>query len=112
MKGIFLALVMAVATFLIAGLAFNTQHATLFGIIVFLVALWTNEALPLGVVSLLPIILFPSLDIISTNATVANYSKSTIFLFLGGFMLAIATQKTELYNTPICQDNFLKNFIP
>ncbi|TLP35536.1 SLC13 family permease [Arcobacter arenosus] len=97
MKGIFLALVMAVATFLIAGLAFNTQHATLFGIIVFLVALWTNEALPLGVVSLLPIILFPSLDIISTNATVANYSKSTIFLFLGGFMLAIATQKTELH---------------
>jgi sodium-dependent dicarboxylate transporter 2/3/5 len=97
MKGIFLALVMAVATFLIAGFAFNTQHATLFGIIVFLVALWTNEALPLGVVSLLPIILFPSLDIISTNATVANYSKSTIFLFLGGFMLAIATQKTELH---------------
>ncbi len=97
MKGIFFALVMAVATFLIAGLAFNTQHATLFGIIVFLVALWTNEALPLGVVSLLPIILFPSLDIISTNATVANYSKSTIFLFLGGFMLAIATQKTELH---------------
>lgn len=97
MKGIFFALVMAVATFLIAGLAFNTQHATLFGIIVFLVALWTNEALPLGVVSLLPIILFPSLDIISTNATVANYSKSTIFLFLGGFMMAIATQKTELH---------------
>lgn len=97
MKGIFYALLMSLAMFFIAGYAFNTQHATLLAIIVFLVALWTNEALPLGVVSLLPIILFPSLDIISTNATVANYSKSIIFLFLGGFMMAIATQKTELH---------------
>ena len=62
-----------------------------------MVVLWTNEALPIGVVSLLPIILFPSFDILSTNETVANYSKSIIFLFLGGFMIAIATQKTELH---------------
>lgn len=97
MKGIILSLILALATFFIAGLAFNSQHSTLFAIIVFLVTLWTNEALPLGVVSLLPILLFPSLDIISTNATVANYSKSIIFLFLGGFMMAIATQKTNLH---------------
>lgn len=83
--------------FAFAHLAFNTQHATLMALIVFLVVLWTNEGLPLGVVSLLPIILFPSFDILSTNATAINYSKSTIFLFLGGFMIAIATQKTNLH---------------
>ncbi|WP_438501529.1 SLC13 family permease [Poseidonibacter lekithochrous] len=92
-----LALILALATFLVAGYAFNTQHATLLGLIVFLVALWTNEALPLGVVSLLPILLFPTFDIMSTNATSVNYSKSIIFLFLGGFMIAIATQKTNLH---------------
>jgi sodium-dependent dicarboxylate transporter 2/3/5 len=51
----------------------------------------------LGIVSLLPILLFPSFDILSTNDTTANYSKSIIFLFLGGFMLAIATQKVNLH---------------
>lgn len=32
-----------------------------------------------------------------TNAISSNYSKSIIFLFLGGFMIAIATQKTSLH---------------
>ncbi len=97
MKKILIALILALATFFLANFAFNTQHSTLLSIIVFLVALWTNEALPLGVVSLLPILLFPAFDIMSTNATSVNYSKSIIFLFLGGFMIAIATQKTNLH---------------
>ena len=97
MRKILLALLIAIAAFFIASFAFSTQHATLLAIIVFLVALWTNEGLPLGVVSLLPIILFPTFDIMSTNATSVNYSKSIIFLFLGGFMIAIATQKTNLH---------------
>lgn len=87
----------SVAIFLLASNFFIMQHAILLALVSLLVILWTNEALPLGVVSLLPIILFPSFDILSTNETVANYSKSIIFLFLGGFMIAVATQKTELH---------------
>ncbi|MGB5793808.1 SLC13 family permease, partial [Poseidonibacter sp.] len=97
MNKILLPLVLALATFFIASFAFSTQHSTLLAIIVLLVVMWTNEALPLGVVSLLPILLFPTFDIMSTNATSLNYSKSIIFLFLGGFMIAIATQKTNLH---------------
>lgn len=97
MKKIFFAVLLGVIGFLFASLSFSTQHATLIGLIVFLVTLWTNEGLPLGVVSLLPIILFPTFDILSTNATAVNYSKSIIFLFLGGFMIAIATQKIDLH---------------
>jgi len=78
-------------------LAFNAHESILIGLIAFLVALWTNEGLPLGVVSLLPIILFPTFDILSTNETSINYSKSIIFLFLGGFLLAIAVEKTGLH---------------
>jgi sodium-dependent dicarboxylate transporter 2/3/5 len=62
-----------------------------------LVTLWTNELLPLGVVSLLPILLFPSFNILSTNDVTSNYSKSIIFLFLGGFLVAIATEKIGLH---------------
>jgi sodium-dependent dicarboxylate transporter 2/3/5 len=51
----------------------------------------------LGVVSLLPIVLFPIFGILDLNHTTQNYSKSIIFLFLGGFMLAIAIEKIKLH---------------
>ncbi|NVJ52673.1 MAG: SLC13/DASS family transporter [Campylobacteraceae bacterium] len=97
MKKILFSVAISIIAFALASVSFNLQHSILVGILVLLVTLWTNEGLPLGVVSLLPIILFPSFDILSTNETVSNYSKSIIFLFLGGFMIAIATQKTELH---------------
>lgn len=97
MKNIFIAVALAVIAYFLALLAFTPLHSTLIAIIVLLVALWTNEGLPLGIVSMLPIVLFPAFKILGTNATAANYSKSVIFLFLGGFMLAIATQKTHLH---------------
>lgn len=97
MKKIIISLLFSLVIYVIALTFLSNLHASLIFLITLLVVLWTNEALPIGVVSLLPIILFPSFDILSTNATVANYSKSIIFLFLGGFMLAIATQKTQLH---------------
>lgn len=97
MKKISIALLIGIGSFLIAALAFTTKEATLVGLIAFLVTLWTNEGLPLGVVSLLPIVLFPAFDILTTNETSVNYSKSIIFLFLGGFLLAISVEKTGLH---------------
>jgi sodium-dependent dicarboxylate transporter 2/3/5 len=94
---IVVALILSLITYFLSTFAFNAQHSTLLAIIVLLVTLWTNEALPIGVVSLLPILLFPSFDLLSTSATTENYSKSIIFLFLGGFMIAIATQKIALH---------------
>ena len=97
MKGIFTAVLIGLVFFALALLAFTMQHATLIGLVAFLVTLWTNEALPLGVVSILPIILFPVFGILDTNAVTPNYAKSIIFLFIGGFMLAIAIEKTGLH---------------
>ncbi|MCK4974045.1 MAG: anion permease, partial [Sulfurimonas sp.] len=76
---------------------FTATQASLLGLIALLVALWTNEGLPLGVVSLLPIILFPAFEIMTTKQTTVNYAHPIIFLFLGGFMLAIAVEKTHLH---------------
>jgi sodium-dependent dicarboxylate transporter 2/3/5 len=97
MKGIAIAIGVGVAFFALTQFWFPLQHAILVGLVAFLVTLWTNEALPLGVVSMLPILLFPVFGILGTNDVTANYSKSIIFLFLGGFMLAIAIEKTELH---------------
>lgn len=97
MRKIVIAIFIATIMFFLAGLMFSTQHALLVALIAFLVVLWTNEGLSIGVVSLLPILLFPSFGILDMKATTANYSNPTIFLFMGGFMIAIATQKTNLH---------------
>ena len=90
--------------FILAALAFiavtnflTREQSLLISSIVLMVTLWTNEGLPLAVVSLLPIILFPSAGILSTKATTANYAHPIIYLFLGGFLLAIAVEKTKLH---------------
>ena len=89
---------------------FTTTKASLLGLIALLVTLWTNEGLPLGVVSLLPIILFPAFSIMTTKETTVNYAHPIIFLFLGGFLLAIAVEKTNLHRW--IADKMLELFPP
>lgn len=97
MRGVAIAIILGLLFFTLSLFAFSIQHATLIGLVAFLVTLWTNEAMPLGAVSILPILLFPIFGILDTSAVTANYSKSIIFLFLGGFMLAIAIEKIGLH---------------
>lgn len=96
-KKIATAILIAALVFVLSFFIFNTVQSLLLASIAFLVTLWTNEGLPLGVVSLLPIILFPSFSILTTAQTTVNYSNPIIFLFLGGFLLAIAVEKTDLH---------------
>ena len=107
-KSFLIPIILALIGYFGAGIVFDEIQARLIGAVVLLVALWTNEALPLGAVSLLPIVLFPALDILATNATTANYSKSIIFLFLGGFLMAIAVEKISLHK--IIANKLLKVF--
>jgi sodium-dependent dicarboxylate transporter 2/3/5 len=90
-------LLIGLIVFGVSATMFNPVQAALLGTIAMMVALWTNEGLPLAVVSLLPIVLFPAFSILETKATAANYAHPIIFLFLGGFMLAIAVEKTGLH---------------
>ena len=92
-----LALLIGLFSFGASSTIFDTTQSSLLGIIAFLIVLWTNEGLPLAVVSLLPIVLFPAFGILSTKATSVNYSHPIIYLFLGGFLLAIAVEKTKLH---------------
>lgn len=96
-KKILFALLLGVVGFAVATIFFTTTQAALLGSITLLVALWTNEGLPLGVVSLLPIIIFPSFGILNTKIVAANYSHPIIYLFLGGFLIAIAVEKSGLH---------------
>ncbi len=58
---------------------------------------WISEVVPMAVTSLLPIILFPLLNILSVEKTCLSYSNRFIFLFLGGFVIALAMEKWHLH---------------
>jgi sodium-dependent dicarboxylate transporter 2/3/5 len=94
---IVIALIIALVVYFSAQMIFNEVQSRLLGAIALLVVLWSNEALHLGVISLMPIILFPALGIITTKMTTVNYAHPIIYLFLGGFLLAIAVEKTQLH---------------
>jgi len=58
---------------------------------------WIGEALPMPVVALLPLILFPLLHLNDIKTVAANYTDPVIFLFMGGFMLGLAIEKWNLH---------------
>lgn len=58
---------------------------------------WMTEALPLAATALLPILLFPLLGAGTAAQAAAPYAEPTVFLFMGGFMLALAMQRWGLH---------------
>lgn len=64
---------------------------------ILMISWWILEALPLAVVALIPIVLFPLLEISSIKEVTKSYSDSNIYLFMGGFFLGIAIEKWNLH---------------
>ena len=58
---------------------------------------WVTEALPIAATSLVPLVLFAPLGILPMREAAAPYANPIIFLFLGGFLLAVAMERWELH---------------
>lgn len=58
---------------------------------------WVFEVTHLSVTALLPIVLFPLTDGLDLKMTTAAYGQKYIFLFMGGFILAMAIEKWNLH---------------
>jgi sodium-dependent dicarboxylate transporter 2/3/5 len=58
---------------------------------------WVTEAAPLALTSLLPLVLFPLLGVRPVGAVAASYGDDMVFLFLGGFVLALAVEQSGLH---------------
>ncbi|MFV0248350.1 MAG: SLC13 family permease [Tenacibaculum sp.] len=62
-----------------------------------MVCWWITEAVSISVTALLPLVLFPLLGIMSMKDVSSSYGSPVIFLFFGGFIMALALEKVNLH---------------
>lgn len=67
------------------------------GVAILMAIWWVTEALPIGITALLPIVLFPLFGVMNSTDVVGAYINPIIFLYIGGFMMALAMEKWNLH---------------
>lgn len=58
---------------------------------------WVSEAVPIPATALLPIALFPFLGVMKTQQVTGAYANHLIYLFMGGFLIAVTMEKWQLH---------------
>ncbi|MBL7723958.1 MAG: DASS family sodium-coupled anion symporter [Chitinophagaceae bacterium] len=98
-KIISLLLGIAISLFLYFVNPFGVEHTAnkVLAVAGLMITWWVLEALPMPVVALLPLVLFPLLNISKLDAAASGYANPVIFLFMGGFMLGLAIEKWNLH---------------
>jgi len=75
----------------------STQGDAVIAVALWMVTWWLTEAVSISVTALLPLLLFPLLDIMPIEEVGNNYGSPIIFLFFGGFVMALALEKVNLH---------------
>ncbi len=81
-----------------AGVSETFSHAAraCAAIVLWMAIWWFTEAVPIAVTSLFPIVLFPLFGVMGSSDTLKEYANGTIFLFLGGFLIASGIARWHL----------------
>ena len=96
--GLVLGPVLAIALMLFADLnPANPAMTRMAAVAVLMAVWWITDAIPLAATSLLPVVLFPLCGIMNADDVAPFFINDTIFLFIGGFLLAIAMEHWDLH---------------
>ncbi len=77
-------------------IAFSAAGRQTLAVMVWMALWWVTESVDISVTALLPLVVFPLLGIRSMNDTAFPYADPMIFLFMGGFLIALAMQQWRL----------------
>lgn len=75
----------------------NPEVSAMAGIVVLMALWWLTEAIPLAATALLPVVLYPLLGVMPGREAASLYFNHIIFLFIGGFMIALAMERWNLH---------------
>lgn len=75
----------------------SAEALAMMAVTVWIATWWITEAIPIAATSLLPLVLLPTLSVLSISETAASYSHPMVLLYMGGFMLAMAIEKWNLH---------------
>jgi len=75
----------------------SEQGDAVIAVALWMLVWWITEAISISVTALLPLLLFPLLKILPIADVGANYGSPIVFLFFGGFVMALALEKVNLH---------------
>jgi solute carrier family 13 (sodium-dependent dicarboxylate transporter), member 2/3/5 len=75
----------------------SEQGMAVAGVAVLMAIWWITEAIPIPATALIPIVLYPLLDVMAPAEVTQSYAHHLIFLFMGGFMIAVTVEKWNLH---------------
>jgi len=75
----------------------NPKSVVVLSLGAWMVTWWITEAMPIPVTALLPMVLFPLLQVSTVREASQPYGDPVVFLFMGGFILALALEKHNLH---------------
>ena len=96
--GLYLGPILALILLVFFDLDPNNPLVTRTAAIAILMAVWwITEAIPIAATALIPVVLFPIFGVMSGRDVAPQYFNNIIFLFIGGFIIALAMQKWNLH---------------
>jgi len=96
-------LMLAAGPLLFAGLlalGFANHEIALFtviGMAAWMIVWWISDVVPMAATALLPLIVLPVGGVLNIKEACSNYANPTIYLFMGGFVIAIGLEKSGLH---------------
>ena len=75
----------------------NPAADKVISVALWMVVWWITETVSISITALIPLVIFPLFGIMDMKTVSANYGSPIVFLFFGGFVMALALEKVDLH---------------